>query len=168
MIGVLLRRSVGEARQARASKLVALGRLDLDRYPSASLAYARKSLEVADTAEGREMAMEALWRAPTLRVLRLADTSWSGAFSPKGDRLAVYPFTDTVLLFPDDGQQPRRIGGFPTPNGPANVLFTPSGDVLVTSDEGVDRFRAVSVRDGREVLRLLEPRRWGITPGARS
>ena len=147
-------RATQQARLAQASKLVALGRLDLDRYPSASLAYARKSLEVADTAEAREMAMEALWRAPTLRVLRLADNSWSGAFSPKGDRLAVYPFTDTVLLFPDDGQQPRRIGGFPTPNGPANVLFTPSGDVLVTSDEMADRFRAVSVPDGREVLRF--------------
>ena len=59
VIGVLLRRtnralerSVLDEARARASKLVALGRLELDRYPTAAVAYARKSLETADTIEG--------------------------------------------------------------------------------------------------------------------
>ncbi len=154
VIGALLRRAVGEARHAQASKLVALGRLELQRYPSASLAYARRSLEVADTAEGRELAMEALWRAPTVRVLPLADPAWTAAFSPRGDTLAVYPFTETVLLVPDDGREPRRLGGFPNLYGPAHIGFAPSGDALLTSDHLGDGYRVVSLPDGRETLRF--------------
>ena len=78
VIGVLLRRtnralerSVVDEARARASKLVALGRLELDNYPTAALAYARKSLETADTIEGRLLALEALWRGPAARLLPL-------------------------------------------------------------------------------------------------
>ena len=62
-------RRLRAARLAVASKLVALGRNELERYPAATLAYARKSLETADNAEARRLAVEALWRSPSLRVL---------------------------------------------------------------------------------------------------
>ncbi len=41
--------AVNEALRAEASKLLALGQLEMDRYPTASVAYALKSLELADT-----------------------------------------------------------------------------------------------------------------------
>jgi hypothetical protein len=63
--------ALGSARRAEASRLVALGRLELGRYPTAAVAYARQSLEVNDTHEARLLALEALWRGPTARVLAL-------------------------------------------------------------------------------------------------
>ncbi len=62
-------RAEAEARRAEASKLLALGRLDLETHPTAALAYARKSLELADTPEARRFALEVLWRGPVARIL---------------------------------------------------------------------------------------------------
>jgi WD40 repeat protein len=154
VVGVLLRSAVAEARRTRASKLVALGRLELQRYPSASLAYARKGLEIADSAEARELAMEALWRAPTVRVLPLKDPAWTAAFSPKGDVLAIHPFVDRVLLQPDDGGAPRVLPGFQELFGPAFLGFSPSGDYLAASDNWADDFRVVRLPSGEEVLHV--------------
>jgi len=58
-------------RLAEASRLVALGRLELEVEPTAALAYARRSLQMHDTAEARRLALEALWRGPVARVLPL-------------------------------------------------------------------------------------------------
>ena len=44
----LWRRSVAEARRAEAGKLLALAAPEMDRFPTAALAYARASLELAD------------------------------------------------------------------------------------------------------------------------
>ncbi len=71
-------RAARQAQLAVASKLVALGRNQLDRYPAASLAYARRSLETADNPEARRLAVEALWRSPSLRVLPAAEGGGSG------------------------------------------------------------------------------------------
>ena len=154
VVGVLLRRAVAEGRRTRASKLVALGRLELQRYPSASLAYARKGLEITDSAEARELAMEALWRAPTVRVLPLKDPAWTAAFSPKGDVLAIHPFVDKVLLQPDDGGAPRVLPGFQELFGPAFLGFSPSGDFLAASDNWADDFRVVRLSSGEDVLHV--------------
>ena len=54
-----------EALRAESSKLLALGQLELDRYPSTAVAYALKSLELADTGEARLFALRALQRGPT-------------------------------------------------------------------------------------------------------
>ena len=85
VVSVLRHQAVGrpsgplqQARLAQASKLVALGRNQIDAYPTAALAYARKSLEVADTAEARRLALEALWRGPTVRVLPMASEAQHG------------------------------------------------------------------------------------------
>ena len=143
-----------ETRLALASKLVALGRNELERYPAATLAYARKSLETADNTEGRRLAVEALWRSPSLRVLPVEQGgTWSIAFSPDGTRLAAYTFSDTVLLYPDDGSPPKAIGGFTQPAGPAPLAFTPKGSALLGWWVG-DPVRMVSVPDGREIRRF--------------
>ena len=46
-----------EALRAEASKLLALGQVELERNPTAALAYAIKSLELADTEEARRFAL---------------------------------------------------------------------------------------------------------------
>ena len=75
IIGGLWRRSVAEARRAEASKLLALGRLDLEPHPTAALAYARKSLELADTFEARRFALEIMWRGPVARILPVSEAA---------------------------------------------------------------------------------------------
>jgi WD40 repeat protein len=146
-----------EARRAEAGTLVALARLELDRHPAAALAYARKSLEGADTPAGREIALEALWRGPTLRVLPLGGLekrAWRGAFSPDGGWLALYPFDARVVLQPAEGGPSTSVDGFPVPTGPPGIAFTPSGDALVTSDNFRTEFRVVSFPEGQEILRF--------------
>ncbi len=63
--GTLWRRSVAETRRAEASKLLALGKVELEGNSTNALAYATASLELADTPEARRFALEALWRGPT-------------------------------------------------------------------------------------------------------
>ena len=169
-IAVSRQEAVAARSRAEAARLVALGRVELDRYPSAALAYARKSLETADNAEARRLAVEALWRAPSSRILALSgNPSWRAAFSPDGRHFAASTFSEYVLLHDEDGAPARKLGGFVQPAGPAPVAFSPGGDTLVTgwwentSRRGVQlRLREVSVLDGRE-------RRWveADDPGTR-
>lgn len=77
-------RAVQQARFAQASRLAAVGRSLLDSSPTAALAFARKSLETADNAEARQLAVEALWRAPAARIVPLPLPCWRGAWSPDG------------------------------------------------------------------------------------
>jgi hypothetical protein len=81
------RRAATEALRAEAAKLLALGRLQLDDYPTAALAYATKSLELADTQEARRFAVETLWRGPTAFILQpVPSAQWrTVAFSPNGN-----------------------------------------------------------------------------------
>ena len=75
VVGVLWTRSEAARRQAdaealraEAGKLLALGQAELERYPTAALAYATKSLELADTEEARRFALRVLQDAPTALV----------------------------------------------------------------------------------------------------
>jgi WD40 repeat protein len=161
VVGVSRQQAVWQARRAEASRLVALGRLEMESYPTATLAYARKSLEVADNAEARLLALEALWRGPTPRILPVGSGgTMSAAFSPDGRWLAARTLSENMLLFPEDGSTPLVIGGYETPNGPRPTAFTPEGDALLTmqwrSTEQYGNIRMVSVPDGREI-RLLAP-----------
>ncbi len=165
VVSVLRHQAVQQARRAEAGKLVALGRNQLDTYPTAALAYARKSLEVADTAEGRRLALEALWRSPTARILPIEHGgSWGAAFSRDGHRLAAYTFSEFVLLFGEDGSPPRALGGFKQPISPTRVSFTPDGAALVAWVPGEPDLRMVSLSDGREIRRL-RPELPGGRPG---
>ncbi len=82
----LWRRSLAETRRAEASELVALGQLELDSYPSATVAHAIASLEEADSQAARRLALEALWQGPTALVAS-EDAAWSLALSEDGSSL---------------------------------------------------------------------------------
>jgi hypothetical protein len=151
VVSVLRYQAVEQARRAVASKLVALGRSELERYPAATLAYAKKSLEVSDNAEGRRLAVEALWHSPSLRFLPVdLNTAWM-AFSADGRKLAVSTHTDTMFLYSDDGSPPTAIAGFTSLAWP---VFAPKGDALLGPAAGGRSIRMVSVPDGREVRRF--------------
>lgn len=122
-----------QAQRARASRLVALGRLELDRHPSAAIAYARASLEIADNMEARLLALEALWHGPPARVLPgESGALMRAAFHPGGRRLALAGFGPAVLVISDDGRTLHRLEGQPAVADLRGVVYDPSGDRLLT------------------------------------
>ena len=86
VVGSLWRRSVQETRRAEAAKLLALGQLRLEDYPTATLAHAIASLELADTAEARRLALRALWEGPTAIIIN-REASHATEFTPDGEWL---------------------------------------------------------------------------------
>ncbi len=86
VVGSFWQRSTREARRAEAANLVSLGQLELDFYPSATVAHAIASLELADSPTARRLALEALWLGPTALVVNDLD-SWKVRFSADGDRM---------------------------------------------------------------------------------
>jgi len=103
IVGSLWQRSEKETRRAEAQKLLALGQLELEIDPTAALAWARASLEVFDTREGRRFALRALANGPIARVLPLEVTGRAATFSPDGEWLAFEGF-EKFLVY-------RRSGG---------------------------------------------------------
>jgi WD40 repeat protein len=85
-ISTLWRIAEVERRQSEASKLLALGRMELDAFPSRALAYAIASLELTDDPESRRFALEALWRGPTAIAMRAP--AGTVDFSPDGHLVA--------------------------------------------------------------------------------
>jgi WD40 repeat protein len=168
-----------EALRAEAGKLLALGRAEIDRYPTAALAYARKSLELADTPEARRFAVEALWRGPVARILPVDrigreldprdQPPWYGALlSPDTRWLAMRSSTTRrVLLFPKDGGAPRIVPG--SPGDDVRVLgFGPRSDIFVDGGPG-QGLRFWSLPDLREIRSedLGGVRSWGFVAGRR-
>jgi WD40 repeat protein len=159
-------RAEAEAQRAEAGKLLALGQRYLDADPTAALAYARASLELADTPEARRFAVEVLWRAPVARILpaeRMAreqglpeDRSPVSALalSPDARWLATRSGSNRrILVFPRDGGPPRALPR--PPDGNTRVLqFGPHGGLLVTGGSG-ESVRFWSLPDLRE-LRSVE------------
>ena len=143
------RRAAAEARRAEAGKLVALGQLELDSFPTATLAYALKSLELFDTSEGRELAATALLEGPPV-------TSFGGGgqriqvldFSPSGEWLATSGL-ERISVLHETGGGLREMGLFPRTGSTMQALFGP-GDVLVT-DPTVSRLRWQSLPAGDEL-----------------
>jgi WD40 repeat protein len=137
-----------QARRAEAARFVALGRVELDRYPTATLAYIRKSLELADSIEARLLAVEALWRGPAARILpvdRIAEELGTAedrdlidrvVFSPDGRWVATQEQRSrAVHLFPREGGPARALP--PRSESKANLLgFSPRGDRLVAGGPG--------------------------------
>ncbi|MCG6925739.1 MAG: hypothetical protein LJF30_10550, partial [Acidobacteria bacterium] len=146
------RRALDAARRSEAARLVALGRVELDRYPTAALAYVRKSLELADSPEARQLAVKILWRGPPARILpvsRLARELGTGedregisriGLSPDGRWLATMEmYSRAVHLFPRDGGPARAVPPIGSSNG--SVLgFGPGSDPLVTGGDQSLRF----------------------------
>ena len=124
-----------EAR-AEASRLVALGRLELETDPTLTLAYARKSLEVHDSSEARRLALEALWRGPVARVLPVPNESdgvhLRGA-EPRRPvaRLQQLGWHHHALLGrrEDDPRPPEQPQRGPSPAGALLRRLSPARDV---------------------------------------
>jgi len=86
VFGLLWRHSMRETGRAEAQKLFALAQIELENDHTASLAYATKSLEMADDPDVRKLTVEALWRGPFKFVID-EDPSWSIPFFPDGRQL---------------------------------------------------------------------------------
>jgi WD40 repeat protein len=123
-------RAVAAARRAEASRLVMLGRLAIDEDPTATLAYATKSLELADLPTAREQVMAALWRGP-MRFLLSPGDAQDCVFSPDGHWLAKWQAGPPELLevWPSDGGQPVPFPGEKT----ATFRTTAEGKLVMAS-----------------------------------
>jgi len=86
VIGSFWQRSVAEAHRAEAANLVALGQLELESNPSATVAHAIASLEQADSRAARMLALKALWKGPTALVAS-GNGVWDCRFGHDGSYL---------------------------------------------------------------------------------
>jgi WD40 repeat protein len=128
--------------------------LQIETYPTATVAYALKSLELADTDEGRVFAIRALQQGPTAILLppQGEDTSGFPAFSPDGAWLALGDEAN-ARLFDREGRAPRIVESYPQTDADVHVAFGPRGDTLLADYAG--DVRIWSMRQGRELRRNL-------------
>jgi len=164
-VGISRQAAVESARRAEASKLVALGRLEVNRYPTAAVAYARKSLEMMDTQEARRLILEALWRGPVARVMPTATPQGvctHVSASSDGAWLACSDWGSVIQLFSADGMT-RRV--LPDNRNAADIrvtTFSDDGRRLATFARGdpatsvwsVEGDAAAAVQSGGYPLRL--------------
>jgi WD40 repeat protein len=150
----LWREARAEALRAEASKLLALGQLEIETYPTAALAYALKSLELADTEVGRLFALRVSQRGPLATLTPLSDESARGTetadFSPSGEWLALGSWTRARVLRRDGGA-PLVLGDYPRAREAVRPLFGPGGDILAALQGGDLRVWAFPA--GHEVRR---------------
>ncbi len=152
------REAMAESLRAEAGKLQVLGERDLLTYPTASLAYAIKSLELADTPSARLLALRVLQQAPVARIARTyldaarSDEASGIGFSPTSEWVA-WGGRDLVELVHRDGGR-RMTFEFdrqPVRGGRIEPRFAPGGQILV-GNRGGD-VRVWSVPDRRELHR---------------
>ena len=126
------RSAEAQTRQREAGELLALGRLQLDDYPTAALAHAIASLERADNAPARRFAVEALWRGPTVHVLTDTVIPNAPQWSPDGRWLALGGTAGLAVLDRDTGRSIQLVSVAEDPVG-----FSKDGARLVTRPLGV-------------------------------
>ncbi len=143
-MNVLWRQSEVARARAEASALLALGRTEIDTSPPSALAYAKASLERADSPAGRRFAVEALLRGPPARVVT-ESPGLHPTFSPDGRHLAVHgadmvAVKSLLLLYDSEGGEPleleRAMPNFATFVGfdaDSSVIHGVRGDGRLTS-----------------------------------
>jgi WD40 repeat protein len=163
-----------EARRAEAGKLLVMGEREIQRYPTAALAYTIKSLELSDTEAGRLLALRVLQRAPLARIARTPDAGQLEVsaqeidFSPTGEWAAWGGRLKAQVLH-RDGTRRLLLGDYDRGTGPVGtavmqVRFGPAGDVLVSDRSG--DIRVWSVPEGRAIGRArLDPGRSELQMG---
>lgn len=157
--------AVAEAHRAEASKLLGLGRLQLEESPTAALAYALASLELADDETARRFVVEVLERGPVASSLgRPFARLISIAFSSDARWLAVGSIEGRIAFTSREGRSEKP---FDAHKGAVEQLaFVPDAPVLVSLDSG-GSLGFWSVPDG-ESLRKVElggPSRFELSAG---
>lgn len=145
-------RAEKEVRRAEASKLLALGRLELETNPSASLAYALASLELADDQPARRFAIETLYRAPTAFDLPGDAQMDAVSFSPDGRWLVAGALGGGIDLWARTGGPPRVLSAHT--QDVRNLAFNSASTQLISSSiDGTIRVWSVP---GGDLLRTIE------------
>ena len=146
----LWRRSVLQGRLAEAQKLIALGQIRLEDFPTAALVYATQSLELADSPEARFLALEALWEGPTAFIVNETPSLFA-AFSPDGDWLVQsHDSMSSLAVISRNGLQ-RKLD-HPTESGTTRVeAFGGAGGLFPSLGLGGDLGRTAlwSASEGR-------------------
>ncbi len=147
----LWRRSVAETRRAEAQKLIALGQVRLEDYPTAALANATSSLELADSDEARFLALQALWEGPTAFVVNETPSLYT-SFSPDGEWLVQsHHVSSSIAVISRTGGQ--RVLDHPTESGTTWVWgrFRLDEDLFLSfgHDSDLGRFALWSAPEGR-------------------
>ena len=156
VVGMFWRQAETQALRAEASQLLALGRLEIEHYPTGALAYALASLERADDPQTRLFALEALWRGPTALILskNLID-AWLPKFSPDGKWLAaIRKYERYFELWPSTGGEPKLVDTGQDTWEPWSTEFASAGDLLVTRSHPSHAVQIWSFPDGRLVRTL--------------
>ena len=151
IVGSFWQRSVRETLRAEAQKLIALGQVRLEDYPTAALAHATKSLELADSEEARFLALEALWEGPTAFVVNETPTL-RASFSPGGNWLVQsHDMMSSLAVISRDGMQ--RVMDHPTESGKTRLgaYFGGSEELFFSRGHSTDAGRVAlwSAPEGR-------------------
>jgi WD40 repeat protein len=160
------RQAIAAARRAEASKLFALGQLEEAEHPTAALAYAIKSLELADSPDVRRFALEMLWRGPTAFVLGANEEveQFGAHFSPDGKWLLEIGEAGRTRLWANDGSELPWLEGHEA--GTVWGGFSSDSRWLTTADRTTTRFWSLpAVEEVRQVEREGEAPLWAMAYG---
>ncbi len=154
-----------EATRAEASKLLALAQARLADDPTEALALTTASLELADTADARAFAVQALWEGPPIMEVasREADM-YTPNFSPDGRWLAVAGHGDDVHLWAQSGNRPTVLSGHTTTSRGSNVTRWTTDGLLITGHPALGNAVHVWSTQGKR-LRTVEfgaPSGWQV------
>jgi WD40 repeat protein len=147
-VTALWRRAEHEARRVEARRLYQIGREAGQRSPPMAFAYALASLELADTAEARRLALDALGRSPMPMVIpgtSFPDLPVGAEFSADGRWLAVGQLAGWMTLIGSSGE---NAASWRAAQRGVRGHFMPDSRVLVTASAGDSQAVAWSVPQG--------------------
>ena len=153
-----LQRAEAETLRSEAGKLLAMAEREAERYPTAALAYAIKSLELTDTEPARLFALKIVQRGPVARIVKVASLPGlehsamdSLDFSPDGEWIA-WAGMERVEALNRRGQARLVLGDYVTAGGRSiKARFTLDSKALIANRNG--DVLLWSIPDGAELYR---------------